>query len=47
LDHSAIEKEVFLVEYDTKGSRVITDPATNLARKGLSSQIGRDEEFSL
>ena len=33
-------------EYDTKGSRVITDLSTNLACGCLSSQIGRDGEFS-
>jgi len=33
-------------EYDTKGSRVITDLSTNLACGCLTSQIGRDVVFS-
>ena len=35
------------LEYDTKGSRVITDLSTDLACECLTSVIGREQVFSL
>ncbi len=40
------QKEKMFWEYDTGGSRVITDLSTNQACSCLTSQIGRDEVLS-
>ena len=49
LEHSCFvgKKNKKKMEYDTKGSRVITDLSTDLACECLTSVIGREQVFSL